>query len=51
MIAPALTDTRATRAYSGKYWEIYDPKAGPGMKEPVPSRSLWDQILLTPPHL
>ena len=51
VIAPALTDTRATRAYSGKYWEIYDPKAGPGMKEPVPSRSLWDQILPTPPHL
>jgi signal transduction histidine kinase len=51
VIAPFLTDTRATRAYSGKYWEIYDPKGGAGMKEPVTSRSLWDQILPTPPNL
>jgi signal transduction histidine kinase len=51
VIAPFLTDARATRAFSGKYWEIYDPKDGPGMAQPVPSRSLWDQLLPIPPHL
>ena len=49
VLAPALTDARATRAYSGKYWEVVDPKNGPGMAEPVRSRSLWDQSLKLPP--
>lgn len=48
VVAPFLTDARATRAFSGKYWEIIDPKKGPGMQEPVPSRSLWDQTLAFP---
>jgi len=51
VIAPFLTDARATRAFSGKYWEIFDPKRGPGMVDPVSSRSLWDQLLATPPDL
>jgi signal transduction histidine kinase len=51
VIAPFLTDARATRAYSGKYWEVFDPLKGPGMQEPVPSRSLWDQLLTTPADL
>jgi signal transduction histidine kinase len=49
VIAPFLTDARATRAYSGKYWEVLDPAKGPGMKDPVASRSLWDQLLTVPP--
>ena len=49
VIAPFLTDARATRAFSGKYWEVIDPKLGPGMTEPVRSRSLWDQSLKLPP--
>ncbi len=49
VVAPFLTDARATRAYSGKYWQVFDPKKGPGMAEAVRSRSLWDQSLSTPP--
>ena len=48
VVAPFLTDARATRAFSGKYWQIFDPQKGPGMTEPVRSRSLWDQSLTTP---
>ena len=51
VIAPFLTDDRATRAFSGKYWEVSDPKLGPGMAEPVRSRSLWDQSLKLPPDV
>jgi signal transduction histidine kinase len=51
VIAPFLTDARATRAFSGKYWEVVDPKLGPGMAEPVRSRSLWDQSLKLPPEV
>jgi signal transduction histidine kinase len=51
VVAPFLTDARATRAYSGKYWEVLDPKKGAGMKDPVPSRSLWDQLLIVPPQI
>jgi signal transduction histidine kinase len=51
VVAPFLTDARATRAYSGKYWEVLDPAKGPGMKDPVASRSLWDQLLTVPPSV
>ncbi len=51
VVAPFLTDARATRAFSGKYWEILDPAHGPGMVDPVPSRSLWDQTLSAPPAI
>ena len=45
--APPLTDSRATRAYSGKYWEIAEP--GPGRLHPLErSRSLWDSELKGP---
>ena len=41
VLAPALTDARALRAYSGKYWQIAEP-AGTGFKTLQTSRSLWD---------
>ena len=45
--APALTDSRATLAYSGKYWEIAEP--APGRLHPLQrSRSLWDGDLKQP---
>jgi len=45
--APPLTDSRATRAYSGKYWEIGEP--APGRIHPLArSRSLWDSELKGP---
>jgi signal transduction histidine kinase len=45
--APPLTDSRATRAYSGKYWQIAEP--APGRLHPVVrSRSLWDSELKGP---
>ena len=45
--APPLTDSRATRAYSGKYWEIAEP--APGRLHPLErSRSLWDSELKPP---
>jgi signal transduction histidine kinase len=46
--APALTDERALRAYSGKYWEIAAP-SGAGLKSLVRSRSLWDAPSIAPP--
>ena len=49
VVAPALTDERALRAYSGKYWEIAAPTAQNGLKDLVRSRSLWDAPSLSPP--
>lgn len=46
--APPLTNSRATRAYSGKYWEIAEP-AGGKLRALVRSRSLWDSALSGPP--
>jgi len=46
--APAITDSRATLAYSGKYWEIAEP-SGNGLKWWARSRSLWDSALQGPP--
>jgi signal transduction histidine kinase len=46
--APPLTDERALRAYSGKYWELANAKAGGGLKTLVPSRSLMDDALAPP---
>jgi len=48
VLAPALTDARALRAYSGKYWQIAEP-AGKGLKTIQTSRSLWDSELSPPP--
>jgi signal transduction histidine kinase len=45
--APPLTDSRAMRAYSGKYWEIAEP--GPDRLHALArSRSLWDSELKGP---
>lgn len=53
VIAPALTDARAVRAYSGKYWQLAEPGPGPGgkLRWLVRSRSLWDSALAGPPDL
>lgn len=50
VIAPALTDLRALRAYSGKYWQIAEPRAD-GVHAIVRSRSLWDAELRVPPRV
>ncbi|WP_454714519.1 ATP-binding protein [Caulobacter segnis] len=44
--APFLTDIRATRAYSGRYWVILDKKADGSMTPVVRSRSLFDSDLM-----
>jgi len=49
--APALTDLRALRAYSGKYWQIARPTPDKGLRILVRSRSLWDSELKGPPDL
>ena len=46
--APAFTDPRALRVYSGKYWEIALPSGGVA-REVTRSRSLWDAELALPP--
>jgi signal transduction histidine kinase len=48
IIAPALTDPAAIRAYSGHYWELAEPDGRGGLKMLVPSRSLWDGELKPP---
>lgn len=48
VIAPALTDERALRAYSGKYWVIAEPAGAGKMRSLVRSRSLWDSELHAP---
>jgi len=44
--APALTDIRATRAYSGRYWLILGKRPDGSMPQLVRSRSLWDSDLM-----
>ncbi len=51
VVAPALTDTRALRAYSGRYWQIAEPGPNNTIKLIVPSRSLFDQDLKVPPDV
>ncbi len=51
VVAPALTDQRALRAYSGRYWDIAEPAKGGGVRSLVPSRSLWDSSLKIPADL
>ena len=47
--APVLTDIRATRAYSGRYWTIFDQPAGGGRLNVIErSRSLFDSELMIP---
>jgi signal transduction histidine kinase len=52
VVAPALTDARALRVYSGRYWQIAEHGPGGGMEPLVRSRSLFDQELgITPQAL
>ena len=51
VIAPLLVDTRATRVYSGRYWQIAEPATGGRIRIDVRSRSLFDQDLKIPPDL
>jgi signal transduction histidine kinase len=51
VVAPALTDQRALRAYSGRYWDIAEPLPNGGVRSLVPSRSLWDSSLRIPEDL
>ncbi|HEY2659378.1 MAG TPA: sensor histidine kinase [Caulobacteraceae bacterium] len=46
--APPLTDSRATRAYSGKYWQISEPGSDGKLHAAQRSRSLWDSELKGP---
>jgi len=48
VVAPALTDLRALRAFSGKYWQIAEPAPDGKLKVLVRSRSLWDSELKSP---
>ena len=45
VLAPSLTDVRALRAYSGRYWQIAEPASGDGLRALVRSRSLFDAEL------
>jgi signal transduction histidine kinase len=49
--APVLTDERALRAYSGRYWEIAEKTPDGKIRAVVRSRSLWDSELHPPPDL
>lgn len=48
VIAPALTDARALRAYSGKYWQIAEFGPQGRLQALQRSRSLWDSVLNAP---
>ena len=51
VLAPAITDTRALRAYSGRYWQIAQPMADGRIQLVARSRSLWDADLKAPTDL
>ena len=51
VLAPALTDARALRAYSGRYWQISEPVRTAQVQALVRSRSLWDSEMAVPPDL
>jgi signal transduction histidine kinase len=51
VFAPPLTDERALAAYSGRYWEIAEPAPDGTVRLLVPSYSLFDAVLKTPPDL
>lgn len=48
VVAPALTDLRALRAFSGKYWQVAEPAKDGKLLVLVRSRSLWDSELKAP---
>ena len=51
VFAPPLTDERALRAYSGRYWEIAETGADGKIKPIARSYSLFDAVLKPPPDL
>lgn len=51
VLAPALTDERALRAYSGRYWQLAEPGPDGRWRTLVRSRSLWDSELRAPSDL
>ncbi|MGE5565022.1 MAG: ATP-binding protein [Parcubacteria group bacterium] len=51
VVAPLLTDARALRVYSGRYWQIAEHAPGGRMHPLVRSRSLFDQELKIPPQV
>lgn len=53
VIAPALTDLRALRAYSGRYWEMAEPGPDGQLRaiDGLTSRSLYDTELKLPAGL
>ena len=51
VVAPPLTDTRALRVYSGRYWQVAEPGPNNTIKIIVQSRSLFDQDLRLPPEI
>src|SRR5262245_1615392 len=53
VIAPALTDLKTLRAYSGRYWVIAAPGSDGRIRaiENLRSRSLWDGELALPANL
>jgi signal transduction histidine kinase len=51
VFAPPLTDERALRAYSGRYWELARPTPDGKLTPVARSYSLFDSVLKTPPDL
>jgi signal transduction histidine kinase len=51
VIAPPLTDERATRAFSGRYWAIAQPRANGSLQEVARSYSLFDSSFPVPADL
>lgn len=49
--APPLTDERALRVYSGRYWEIAEPTADGKIRPIAKSHSLFDSELTPPPGM
>ena len=49
--APPLTDERALRVYSGRYWEIAEPTANGKIRPIAKSHSLFDSELTPPPGM
>ena len=51
VLAPALTDLRALRAYSGRYWQVVEPLPDGQWRIIGRPRSLWDAELVAPEDL
>ncbi len=46
--APPITDVRSLRAYSGRYWQVAEPRTGGRLTALIRSRSLFDAELKVP---